>query len=245
MNNPETNMPLPERRPWLSIAAVAVTATGMMLLPAIGMAQRGGAGAGGSKSAGYSTESKDEKQAEQEADKPRCPEIVGKHLLLERMTADFDLTCAQEDKIEPLLHDEESVSKPLLAYSALTPEEKQAMMLKVKLAARAQIRPLLTPDQQKKSDAEAEQVSEAGGKPKKGGKKNGTPKKVAIQDDAFKGEEDLCSALAAYTAFSVKERQQLILQVKQAARREGAPALAPDQAAKVDADIKVLQQQLS
>jgi hypothetical protein len=241
----EKNLPLSDSKPWLSIATAVVMATGLIASPALSMAQRGGGGSGGSKSAGYSTESKDEKQAEQEADKPRCPEIVGKHLLLERMTADFDLTCAQEDKIEPLLHNEESVSKPLLAYSAFTPEEKQAMMLKVKLAARAQIRPLLTPEQQKKSDAEAEQVAEAGSRPKKGGKKDGTPKKVAIQDDAFKGEEDLCSALEAYTAFSIKERQQLILQVKAAARREGAPALTPDQAAKVDADIKVLQQQLS
>ncbi len=223
------------------VAALAA----MFAAPAISLAQRGGGGGGGSKSGGNSSETKEEKQALEEADKPRCPEIVGKHALLERMTADFDLTCAQEDKIEPLLHDEESVSKPLLAYGAFTPEEKQALMLKVKLAARAQIRPLLTPEQQKKSDAESEEVAEGGSKPKKGGKKDSTRKKVAIQEDAFKGEEDLSSALAAYTAFSVKERQQLILQVKQAARREGAPALAPDQAAKVDADIKVLQQQLS
>jgi len=42
----------------------------------------------------------------------------------------------------------------------------------------------------------------------------------------------------------VKERQQYILQVKQAARREGAPPLSADDAAKVDADIAVLQKQL-
>lgn len=214
----------------------------MLVIPAASHAQRGGGGGGSSRNVGNSSETREEKQAQEEVDKPRCPEIVGKHALLERMTADFGLTCAQEDKIEPLLHDEESVSKPLLAYAAFTPEEKQVMMLKVKLAARAQIRPLLTPEQQKKSDAETDQVAEGN---RKHGRKDGTSKNVPIQQDAFKGEEDLTNALAAYTAFSVKERQQLILQVKQAARREGAPALSSDQAAKIDADIKVLQQQLS
>jgi hypothetical protein len=237
--------------PWLRIAALTVLTSGLLAAPAASIAQRGGGGggggmgSGGSKATGNSSQTKEEKQAEDEAEKPHCPEIVGKHLLLERMSDDFNLTCAQEDKIEPLLHDEESVSKPLLAYTAFTPEEKQAMMLKVKLAARAQIRPLLTPEQQKKSDAEAAQVAESGSQPKKGGRKGGTPKKVNAQEDAFKGEEDLSAALSAYTAFSVKERQQLILQVKQAARRDGAPALTTDQATKVDADIKVLQQQLS
>lgn len=224
------------RLAWLSFAAATITLASLLAAPATSFAQKGS----GSK-AGNSTESKGEKEAEKEAEKPHCPEIVGKHLLLERMTADYNLTCAQEDKIEPLLHDEESVSKPLLSYEAFTAEEKQAVMLKVKLAARIQIRPLLTPDQQKKSDAEAASLTDT----KKAGKKDATPKKVAKQDDPFKGEEDLCAAIAAYTAFTVKERQQLILQVKQAARRDGAPSLSADQQAKIDADIKVLQQQLS
>ena len=75
----------------------------------------------------------------------------------------------------------------------------------------------------------------------KGGKKGGTPKKVAVQDDAFKGEESLSAALGAYTAFSVAERKQYILQVKQAALRDGSPALTPEQTAQVNADISVLQ----
>lgn len=37
------------------------------------------------------------------------------------------------------------------------------------------------------------------------------------------------------------ERKQYILQVKQAAIRDGAPALAPDQIAHINADIAVLQ----
>ena len=226
---------------WLRSAAIVLTMAGILASPALSLAQKGGGGGSGSKGGGNSSESKDEKQAEEEANKAKCPEIVGNHALLEKMAASFDLTCAQEDKIEPLLHDEESVSKPLLAYEAFTPEEKQAMMLKVKLAARAQIRPLLTPEQQKKSDAEAASVAAAGAEPKKGGKKGATPKKVSAQDDAFKGEESLSAAIGAYTAFSVAERKQYILQVKQAALRDGSPALTPDQVATINADIAVLQ----
>ncbi len=227
---------------WLRTATVALTMAGLLATPALSLAQKGGGGGGGSmKSEGKSTDSKDEKQGEEEAAKARCPEIVGNHALLEKMAASFDLTCAQEDKIEPLLHDEESVSKPLLANDAFTADEKQAMMLQVKLAARKQIRPLLTPEQQTKSDAEAASVAAAGAEPKKGGKKGGTPKKVAVQDDAFKGEESLSAALGAYTAFSVAERKQYILQVKQAALRDGSPALTPEQTAQVSADIAVLQ----
>lgn len=218
--------------------AVLTVVGGLLLSPAL-LAQHSGDGGGGSKH--DSSDSKEMKQDEKEAARPACPEIQGKHMLLERMTEDFDLTCAQEVKIEPLLHDEESVSKPLLAYEAFTPEEKQAMMLKVKLAARKQIRPLLTPEQQTKSDAEAAAVEEAGQHPKKGGRKGGTAKKVNGQDDAFKGEEDLSQALSKYSAFTMRERQELILQVKQAARREGAPALTPEQQTKVDADIQTIQ----
>jgi hypothetical protein len=226
--------------------AICVSIAGLLASPISLIAQRGGGGGGGglSRSAGRSSETKDEKAGDQEANRSQCPGIVGKHLLLERMTDDYDLTCDQQVKIEPVLHNEESVSKPLLAYTAFTPEEKQAMMLKVKLAARTQVRPLLTLEQQKKSDADVAVLTASGDKAKKGGKKGEKPKKVAPQQDGFKGEDDLSNALAAYIAFSVRERQQLILQVKQASRRDGAPALTADQSSKIDADIKVLQQQL-
>jgi hypothetical protein len=219
-------------------AVTALTIVGMLSIPAALLAQKGSGG-------GKSSDSKQEKQDEKQAEKPKCPEIVGNHALLEKMASDYGLSCPQEDKIEPILHDEESVSKPLLAYSAFTQEEKDALMLKVKLAARLQIRPVLTPDQQKKSDAEAAALEATAGQPKKGGKKDGKPKKGSIEEDAFKGEDDLSNALAAYKAFSVKERQQYILEVKQAARRDGAPPLTADQIAKVDADIVVLQKQLN
>src|SRR3954463_14060268 len=61
------------------------------------------------------------KPASQQIENPNCPEIVGHHALLEKMTEAFGLTCKQEDIIEPLLHDEESVTKPLLAFQAFTP----------------------------------------------------------------------------------------------------------------------------
>ena len=76
--------------------------------------------------------------------------ISGHHALLERMSEAFVLTCPQEQKLEPLLHDEESVSKPLLGFAAFTPEEKKDVMTQVKVAARKQIRPLLTPEQQER-----------------------------------------------------------------------------------------------
>ena len=224
---------------WM-IAACAMA--GLLMVPAASLAQHGGGGGGGGKSS--TSDTKADKEDQKQAEKAQCPEIVGNHALLEKMAADLTLTCPQEDKIEPMLHDEESVSKPLLGYVAFTQEEKDAMMLKVKLAARVEIRPILTPDQQKKSDAEAAALAATADQPKKGGKKDGKPKKVPAQADAFKGEDDLSNALAAYKAFSVKERQQYILQVKQAARREGAPPLSADDAAKVDADIAVLQKQL-
>jgi len=220
-------------------AVTALTIVGMVSIPVALLAQKG---SGGGKSSG---DSKQDKEDQKNAEKPKCPEIVGNHALLEKMAGDYGLSCPQEDRIGPILHDEESVSKPLLAFAAFTQDEKGALMLKVKLAARVQIRPVLTPDQQKKSDAEAAALEATAGQPRKGGKKDGKPKKVSAQDDAFKGEDDLSNALAAYKAFSVKERQQYILEVKQAARRDGAPPLTADQVAKVDADIAVLQKQLN
>src|SRR5436305_4355963 len=85
----------------------------------------------------------------------------GKHSLLERFTEQFGLTCEQQLKIEPLLHAEESVSKPLLGFAAFSPEEQRAVMTKIKLAARRQIKSQLTPDQQKEMDKEIESVKAA------------------------------------------------------------------------------------
>ena len=170
--------------------------------------------------------------ASQKIENPNCPEIVGHHALLEKMTDSFGLTCKQEDIIEPLLHDEESVTKPLLAFTAFTPDERQGVMLKIKLAARVQIRPYLTPDQQVKSDAEAAATANASAGGGKGGK--AAPKAT----EGFAAEEALSDAISAYSAFTPAQKKELLLQVKQSARRPDAPALTPEQAAKIDADIK-------
>ena len=156
----------------------------------------------------------------------------GKHSLLERFTADFGLTCGQQLKVEPLLHAEESVSKPLLAFAAFTPEEQQAVMLKIKLAARRQVRGLLTPDQQKKMDSEIESTA-------KGGKKGAT-KKAPAKVDAFANEEALTAAIRNYAALEPAEKTAMILQVKQAALRDNTLELTADQQEQIDADIQQL-----
>src|SRR5712692_7732584 len=108
----------------------------------------------------------------------------GKHTLLERFTAEFGLTCDQQLKIEALLHDEESVSKPLLRFAAFSAEERQATMSKIKLAARRQIRPLLTPDQQQKMDVEVASVSKAGSEAPRGASKSAS-KSADAESDPF------------------------------------------------------------
>jgi len=157
----------------------------------------------------------------------------GKHSLLERFTADFGLSCEQQLKVEPLLHAEESVSKPLLAFAAFTPEEQQAVMLKIKLAARRQVRTLLTADQQKKMDSEIETTARGGSK---GGKKGGA-KKAPAKVDAFENEEALSQAVMNYAALMREEKTAMVLEVKQAARRDNTLELSADQRKKIDADI--------
>jgi len=119
----------------------------------------------------------------------------GKHALLERLTAQLTLTCEQQLKIEPLLHDEESVTKPLLKFTSLSADDQQAIMTTIKLAARRQVRTLLTPDQQKGMDSEVDSV--AGGK-KGGGKKKGDAKKMETTPGL--GDEEALSAAIADAA---------------------------------------------
>jgi hypothetical protein len=160
----------------------------------------------------------------------------GRHALLERMTKQFNLTYDQELKIEPLLHDEESVSKPILRLTALSPDEKAAMMLKVKLAARRQIKPLLTAEQQKQMDEEIDALAKTPPKPPKGdGRKKGDTK-----IDVFADEEGLSKAIQAYAALSFEEKKAMILQVKQATRKQSDPQITGEQQKKLDGDIKEL-----
>ena len=178
--------------------------------------------------------------AGQEAPKPQLP--PGRHALLERFTAQFGLTYDQQLQIEPLLHNEESVSKPLLRFTAFSPEEKQEVMLRIKLAARRQIRTLLTPDQQKKMDEEIESVSKGGAKAPKSNSRAGS-KKVEGPIDPFESEESLSLAISNYAALAAEEKKAMILKVKLAARRATDPQLTPDQQKKLDADIQVLSKE--
>src|SRR5579871_6265191 len=107
----------------------------------------------------------------QVATQDKCEGIPpGRHVQLERMTAAMKLTCAQQLKIEPLLHDEESVTKPLLRFTSFTDEQRSEVMTKIKVVARRQIKSELTPEQQKWMDGDIESVSRGGGK-SGGGKK--------------------------------------------------------------------------
>jgi len=158
----------------------------------------------------------------------------GKHSLLERMTAEFGLTCEQQLKIEPLLHDEESVTKPLLKFTSLSSEERGEIMLTIKLAARRQVRTVLTADQQKGMDKEVESVSKGGG-----GKKG-----VANKAEAVPGldvEETLSQAIANYAALTPEEKKTMLLKVKHAARNDGTLQLTPEQQTKLDTEIQELK----
>ena len=165
---------------------------------------------------------------------PACPGLPpGRHSLLERMTAQFGLSCEQELKIEPLLHDEESVTKPLLKFTSFTPEEQQAVMLTIKLAARRQIRAYLTPEQQKGMDSEVESVS-------KGGKKKGEAKKVEVAP-GLGNEEELSAAIVKYAALNAEEKKAMLLKVKTAARNDSGLQLSTMQQSQLDAEIHDLK----
>ena len=159
----------------------------------------------------------------------------GRHALLERLTAQLSLTCAQQLRIEPLLHSEESVTKPLLKFTSLTPEEQQSIMTTIKLAARRQVRSVLTPEQQKGMDEEVDSVRKTAGSKKKSAKQ--APSVVP----GLEGEETLSQAIGAYTALTPEEKSTMLLTVKAAARRDAALQLTPEQQAKLDREIAELK----
>ncbi len=162
----------------------------------------------------------------------------GKHVQLERMTAAMTLTCEQQLKIEPLLHDEESVTKPLLRFSSFTAEERGGVMNTIKIVARRQIKSQLTPEQQKWMDGDIEAVKNASGSGgKKGGGKAAPPKEAVTAANALDDEEALSKAAMAYTALNADEKRALLLQVKKAARNDSNLPLTPEQQKKLDAEI--------
>ncbi len=162
----------------------------------------------------------------------------GKHALLERWTAQFGLTCEQQLKIEPLLHDEESITKPLLKFTSLPPEDEQSMMLTIKLAARRQIRSQLTAEQQKDMDQEVESVSKASAGKKAGGKKAA---QNAEPTTGLATEETLSKAIVNYSALTPEEKKTMLLKVKEAARNDSALQLTQEQQKQLDTKIQELK----
>jgi hypothetical protein len=159
----------------------------------------------------------------------------GKHALLERLTAQLGLTCEQQLKIEPMLHNEESVTKPLLKFSSITAEERQEIMQTIKLAARRKVRTVLTAEQQKGMDQEVESVS-------KGGNKGGGKKVAPEATPSLDVEETLSKAIIAYDALAPEEKKAMLLKVKRAARADSALQLTTDQQKALDKEISDLTQ---
>ncbi len=179
--------------------------------------------------------------AAQQAAAPACAGLPpGRHALLERLTAQLNLTCDQELKIEPLLHDEESVTKPLLAFTSLSADEQQQIMTTIKLAARRQVRPLLTAEQQKGMDAEVDSVSSKAGGKKGGGKKGGDAKK-AEPPTGLAGEQALSDAVTKYAALNADEKKAILIKVKTAARNDAALQLTAAQQKQLDGEIQALK----
>jgi len=156
----------------------------------------------------------------------------GKHANLERMTAGMNLTCEQQLRIEPLLHDEESVSKPLLRFTSFSSEERGEFMNKIKIAARRQIREQLQPEQQTWMDRDIESVRSA--------KKGGSASSSATMPASYGDEEALSNAVVKYAALSAAEKKEMVLQVKKATLTDAGMKLTPEQKKKLDDDIRRL-----
>jgi Spy/CpxP family protein refolding chaperone len=172
--------------------------------------------------------------AQQAPDSPKCEGIPpGRHAQLERMTAAMKLTCEQQLKIEPLLHDEESVTQPLLRFQSFSDDQRAEVMTKIKIAARRQIKSQLTPEQQSWMDQDIESVSKGG---KSGGGKKGA-KGAAPGADPLADEEALSKAVMAYSALLPDEKKAIVLQVKKAARNDDRLPLTPEQQKKLDLEI--------
>ena len=177
--------------------------------------------------------------AAQTAPQSTCEGIPpGRHAQLERMTAAMNLTCEQQLKIEPLLHDEESVTQPLLRFQSFSDDQRSEVMSKIKMVARRQIKSQLTPEQQKWMDQDIESVSKGG---KSGGGKKGAAKSAgSASGDPLADEETLSKAVMAYSALYAEEKKSIVLAVKKAARNDEHLQLSSEQQKKLDAEIGAL-----
>jgi len=178
--------------------------------------------------------------AQQAPESQRCEGIPpGRHAQLERMTAAMKLTCEQQLKIEPLLHDEESVTKPLLRFTSFFDQQRSEVMTKIKMVARRQIKSQLTPDQQTWMDQDIENVAKAG---KAGGGKKGANANAPTSADPLADEESLSKALMAYSALLPEEKKAIVLSVKKAARNDSRLHLTAEQQKKLDSEILALSE---
>jgi hypothetical protein len=153
------------------------------------------------------------------------------------MTASYGLTCDQQLKVEPLLHDEESVSRPLLRFASFSPEQQQAAMTTIKLAARREIRSLLVPEQQSLLDQEMNLAKAGAGRGRRGSAAGDPTSKPAGLDD----EEALSRAVARYAALTPAEKRALLIAIKQAARADSARELSEEQRRKLDSELAELR----
>jgi Spy/CpxP family protein refolding chaperone len=67
--------------------------------------------------------------------------------MLARLSAALNLTPDQVAKIKPILKDERGKMEAIRNDSTLTDDQQKAAMLKVRMAANLEIKPILTPDQ--------------------------------------------------------------------------------------------------
>ena len=137
-----------------------------------------------------------------------------------------------------LLHDEESVTKPLLRFTSFSSDQKQAVMVTIKLAARRQIRSLLTPEQQKLMDVDMQNVAKTAKKGSQPAAKSGD--NSAAKADALDEEEALSRAVTNYAALTAAEKKAMLLDVKRAGRADANQRLTLDQQKKLDSEIAEL-----
>lgn len=79
---------------------------------------------------------------------------------LGRLTTQLNLTEAQQAQIKPMLEDEEKQLKALRGDATLSPLQKRDKAREVRQATFEKIKPILTPEQQKKHDAMREKARE-------------------------------------------------------------------------------------
>jgi Spy/CpxP family protein refolding chaperone len=98
----------------------------------------------------------------------RGPEAVGRNdwglgqmkMRLERMTKELGLTKEQQDKLKPILEDEFGKLQELQGNDTLNRDERRARLQELNESTYGRIRPILTPEQQKKHDAAKQIIRE-------------------------------------------------------------------------------------